>query len=97
MIDAPEPKRRRGRPRVTTPVDLLDELTIPQVMAYLRLKNRPLSRTRIRQQIALGRLPASLDLLHLDRLGRPIYRVKREDVDRMIRASLQPLRITCIA
>ena len=95
--DPQEPKRRRGRPRCIVPVEELDLLTIPQVLAYLRTKHRPLSRKRIREQIILGALPASLDLFHHDNQGQPIYRVKRADVDRMIRASLQPLRVTRIA
>ena len=92
-----EPKRRRGRPRCTVPVEELDLLTIPQVMAYLRTKGRPMSRTRIRTQIAIGALPAFLDHFHHDRFGQPVYRVERAAVDRLLRAGLQPLRVTQIA
>lgn len=92
-----EPKRRRGRPRNTVPVEELDLLTIPQVMAYLRQKGRPMSRTRIRTQIVIGALPAYLDTFHHDRFGQPIYRVERAAVDRLIRAGLQPLRAAHIA
>ena len=85
--------RRRGRPRNTVPVEELDLLTIPQVLAYLRAKGRPMSRTRIREQIVIGALPAYLDHFHHDHFGQPIYRVERAALDRWLRASLQPLRV----
>lgn len=93
MSQPQEPKRRRGRPRNTVPVEELELLTIPQVLAYLRAKGRPMSRARIRTQIVIGALPAYLDTFHHDRFGQPIYRVERTAVDRFLRASLQPLRV----
>lgn len=88
-----QPKRRRGRPRCAVPVEELDLLTVPQVLAYLRKKNRPMSRKRIKEQIVIGALPAYLDHFHHDRFGQPIYRVERAAVDRFLRAGLQPLRV----
>ena len=93
MSEPQEPKRLRGRPRCTVPVEELELLTIPQARAYLRLKGRPMSRTRLRQQIVTGALPAYLDHFHHDPSGQPIYRVERAALDRWLRASLQPLRV----
>ncbi len=89
--------KRRGRPRNTVPVEDLELLTIPQARAYLRGKGRPMSRERLRGQIVTGALPAFLDTFHHDRFNQPIYRIERAALDRWLRASLQPLRVTRIA
>lgn len=82
-----------GRPRnpVVDPATL-DLLTLPQVLAYLRAKGRPISRAKLREQIVTGCLPALLDTLHLDRLRQPLFLFERAAVDRWVKASLQPLK-----
>jgi len=85
---------QRGRPRRVVPVDELDLLTVPQVVLYLQLKGRPMSRTKVKAAIVSGRLrPVYLDWEHLDRLRQPTYRIDRLVVDRWIRASLQLLNV----
>lgn len=83
----------RGRPRnPSVDPSTLDLLTLPQVLAYLRAKGRPVSRAKLREQIVTGCLPALLDQLHRDRYQRPLYLFERAAVDRWVKASLKPLQ-----
>lgn len=91
-------KPRRGRPRRVVPVTELDLLTIPQTVLYLRIKGRPISRAKLRQQIVLGAFTeVYLDELHLDSQGRPTYKIPRKAVDLWILASLRRITPTRFA
>ncbi len=85
--------------RASPPVDVttLKLLTVPQALAVLRLLGRPMSRTKLGDQIALGLLPVQLDYLRLDNQGRPTYKIERAALDRWLRGSLVPLKVTSLA
>ena len=85
--------------RPSPPVDVtrLQLLSINQVLTLLRLLGRPMGRAKLGQQIATGRLPVQVDYLSLDNQGRPTYKIERPALDRWLRSSLVPLKVTSLA
>lgn len=85
--------------RPSAPVDVagLAVLTVPQALRLLRQLGRPMGRKKLGQQIATGRLRAQVDYLRLDNQGRPTYKIERQELDRWLRASLVPLKVTALA
>ena len=82
-----------ARPRNTIPLEQREYLTIPDALMLLRQKGRPVSRLKLRRAIGIGHLRALVDQLCHDRLGQPILRIRRKDLDAWLSASLPALRI----
>lgn len=85
------------RPAPPVDVQALELLTVPQALVLLRLKGRPMSRKKLLNQVAVGRLPVLVDYLHLDNHNHPRYLIERPALERWLRASLVPLKVARIA
>ena len=92
--------------RPSPPMDLekLEELSIAQAIALLRLKGRRVTRRKLMAEITVGRLKAYLNWGRLARSKNPetgqpnpTYVIKRPDLERWRQASLTPLNVYALA
>ncbi len=84
-------RRRRGRPRLpVVDLDVVQELSLPQVLAYARAKGRPMGRHRLMTAILTRQLPAFEDLARKDRHGNYLFRVRKTDLDAWLDSTLRP-------
>ena len=81
---APRGSTRGRKPgQGNKPIDLekLEWLTIPLALKLLKMLGRPTGRKALERAILAGYLPAYTDTCRIDRLGQPLLRIKREDLD----------------
>lgn len=83
---------RRGRPAKArvNPAEL-EVLGIPEALALFHQLGRRISRAVIKRAVISGALKAHQDTLCHDRLGQPLLKFYRTDLDAFWRATLQPV------
>lgn len=87
-------RRKRGRPsKANIDPATLVMLTMPEVLAYMRQLGRGVDRPKIHDAILEGHLPAYLDDLRHDRMGRPLLIIRRVDLEAWLITKIRPMEI----